>query len=55
MEKWGYLKGLKPAKDAPESDNPSGLYCPDCRRSGLSHCSEPEYCGGMKPMRQKTT
>jgi hypothetical protein len=48
---WAYLEGVTPAEDAPTSDNPSGLYCPDCRRAGFSHCASPEYCGGMKPMR----
>ncbi len=48
---WDYLKGLKPATDAPVSDNPSGLYCPDCRASGLSHCAHPDYCGSMRPMK----
>jgi len=48
---WGYLKGRKAKPDAPICDNPSGLYCPGCRASGFSHCSSPEYCGGMEPMR----
>jgi hypothetical protein len=39
------------APDAPFSDNPSGYYCPGCRASGLAHCSEVDYCGGMKKMR----
>lgn len=34
----------------PISDNPSGTYCPDCRATGLSHCSDPINCGGMKKM-----
>lgn len=41
----------EPAPDAPYSDNPSGLYCPGCRLTGLSHCSEVDYCGGMRRMR----
>lgn len=48
--KWAYLE-KEPATDAPFSDNPSGMYCPNCRASGLGHCSWPEYCGGMKLMR----
>ncbi len=50
QEKWAYLEA-EPANDAPKSDNPSGLYCPDCRNSGLSHCAWPEYCGGMRRMK----
>lgn len=50
-EPWAYLDGLGPRPDAPIVDNPSGLYCPDCRACGLAHCSSPEYCGGMRPMR----
>ena len=46
---FGYLE-KKPKKDAPISDNPSGLYCPACRSLGLSHCAHPEYCGGMRRM-----
>jgi len=49
---FGYLRGLRPAAGAPPSDNPSGLYCPDCRAAGLSHCADVEYCGGMRPMRK---
>lgn len=49
---FAYLDGVDPAPDAPVADNPSGLYCPACRAVGLSHCSSPEYCGGMKPMRK---
>lgn len=45
-----YLES-KAAKDAPFSDNPSGLYCPACRDCGLSHCSSPEWCGNMRRMR----
>ena len=41
----------EPADDAPISDNPSGLYCKGCREAGMSHCSDPEYCGGMRKMR----
>lgn len=48
--KWAYLE-TEPAHDAPVSDNPSGMYCAACRGCGLSHCSEPEYCGGMRLMR----
>ncbi len=50
-EKWAYLEGLEPLPDAPLVDNPSGLYCPACRAAGLAHCSDVEYCGGMRPMR----
>jgi hypothetical protein len=35
---------------APVSDNPSGQYCPECRATGLLHCSDPVNCGGMRPM-----
>jgi dTMP kinase len=35
----------------PLIDNPSGMYCPDCRATSVSHCSDPEYCSGMIPMR----
>jgi hypothetical protein len=52
MEPWEYLKDLMP-KDAPMVDNPSRLYCPDCRSVGISHCANPEYCGGMRPMQPK--
>ena len=45
-----YLEA-EPAEDAPFVDNPSGLYCPSCRATGLSHCSSPEYCGGMRRMK----
>lgn len=38
----------------PESDNPSGMYCPDCRYIGVSHCADPENCGGMIKMREPT-
>lgn len=48
---FGYLEGLEAAPDAPISDNPSGLYCPWCRNAGFSHCSEVDYCEGMRPMR----
>ena len=51
-EKWEYLEASA-ADDAPVSDNPSGLYCPACRRSGASHCASPEYCGGMRRMKSK--
>lgn len=37
---------------APIADNPSGMYCPDCRACGFWHCSDPEHCGGMKRMRE---
>lgn len=48
-----YLE-TEPGADAPESDNPSGLYCSACRAVGYSHCSEPEWCGGMHLMKTKT-
>lgn len=32
---FNYLEA-EPASDAPTSDNPSGLYCPDCRSVGSS-------------------
>ena len=53
MAPWAYLDALTPAPDAPASDNPSGTYCPECRAVGLYHCSEPEFCGGLRPMRPK--
>ena len=49
-EKWDYLE-VEPAKDAPVSDNPSGLYCQACREVGAAHCASPEWCGGMRRMR----
>jgi hypothetical protein len=52
MQAWGYLEAA-PAPDAPVKDNPSGLYCPECRASHMSHCSDPEYCGGMRKMRER--
>ncbi len=51
-EKWDYLEKT-PKDDAPISDNPSNMYCPDCRSNGVYHCSSPEYCGGMKLMKPK--
>lgn len=51
-EKWYYLEAT-PAAEAPLKDNPSGLYCPACRASGFSHCSAPEWCGGMRKMREE--
>lgn len=48
---WAYLEGLEAAPDAPISDNPSGLYCPDCRGAGMAHCAHVDTCGGMRPMR----
>ena len=48
-EPWSYLAN-KAAADAPQSDNPSGLFCRACRSVGLRHCSDPEHCGGMEPM-----
>ncbi len=52
MPAFDYLED-KPADDAPVSDNPSGLYCPSCRRSGAMHCAYPEGCGGMRRMKSK--
>ena len=49
-ESFDYLE-KEPAPDAPISDNPSGLYCPTCRDTGVSHCGYPEECGGMRRMR----
>lgn len=51
MKPFEYLE-KKPSKNAPISDNPSGLYCPDCRSAGISHCASPEYCGGMRRMKE---
>ena len=53
-EKFDYLEA-EPAADAPESDNPSGMYCSACRAVGCSHCSEPEWCGGMRLMQPQAT
>lgn len=50
IEAWDYLEKV-PAKDAPPSDNPSGMYCHACRETGMSHCGQPEYCGGMRLMK----
>lgn len=50
---WAYLE-TTPAPNAPVSDNLSGMYCPDCRVSGVSHCAHPEWCGGMELMRSPT-
>lgn len=47
---FGYVE-KEPAEDAPVSDNPSGLYCRDCRASGLSHCGSVDFCGGMRRMK----
>lgn len=49
---WDYLE-KEPAPTAPVSDNPSGMYCPDCRASKMSHCSSPEWCGGMRLMKPR--
>jgi hypothetical protein len=51
MKPWEYLDDLKIEDDAPEKDNPSGLYCPACREQDVSHCGSPEYCGCMKKMK----
>lgn len=48
--KWKY-EPEEATLDSPLVDNPSGLYCPDCRRVGLAHCAYPEECGGMRKMR----
>lgn len=50
VEKWPYLE-KEPAADAPICDNMSGMYCPECRAVGYSHCADVEYCGGMRLMR----
>lgn len=42
-------------EDIPVSDNPSGMYCKTCRSQGVSHCADPEHCGGMQPMRVPET
>lgn len=47
-----YYLEAEPAPDAPYEDNPSGLYCGACRSTGLSHCSEPDYCGCMRRMKK---
>jgi hypothetical protein len=47
-----YLEA-EPAPDAPVSDNPSGLYCPACRATGMKHCGYPEDCGGMRRMKPR--
>ena len=30
-----------------EKCEPVGWYCKACKETGLSHCSDPENCGGM--------
>jgi len=52
MAAFDYLE-KEPAVDAPISDNPSGLYCPSCRATGVAHCAYPEECGGMRRMKPK--
>lgn len=44
------VQGRGDMRDRPISDNPSGMYCPTRWAVGLSHCSDPEHCGGMQPM-----
>lgn len=39
-----------PSAAPPACDNPSGMWCKSCRGTGVSHCSDPVNCGGMKPM-----
>lgn len=46
---------LTPAPQPEGSDNPSGMTCTACRGVGAWHCSDPEHCGGMKPMRSACT
>jgi hypothetical protein len=48
-------RGSSVTSDAPLSDNPSGMYCPACRATGVSHCANPEDCGGMRLMLAATT
>ena len=43
----------KAADDAPVIDNPSGLYCPSCRSTGVMHCAHPNECVGMRRMKSK--
>ena len=31
-------------------NNPSGMWCRDCRACGFWHCAHPEECGGMIPL-----
>lgn len=39
----------------PEVRPPSNSYCRDCRLTGLLHCSEVEFCGGMVSFDQEPT
>lgn len=50
MKPYEYLRGMKPAPDAPMMDNPSGLYCPQCREKGGLSCNDPGMCGNLRPM-----
>ncbi len=48
----GYIfRALIEEPAIPACDNASGEWCEACRKTGLSHCSDPANCGGMKPMR----
>ena len=49
------LAALTPAPQHEGLDNPSGMACTGCRSVGAWHCSDPENCGGMKPMRSACT
>lgn len=44
------VQGTPKKETPPISDNPSGMYCQDCRAVGMYHCSDPVNCGDMKPM-----
>lgn len=49
------VAALTPAPQPEGLDNPSGMACTACRSVGAWHCSDPENCGGMKPMRSACT
>lgn len=49
------VAALTPAPQHEGLDNPSGMACTACRSVGAWHCSDPENCGGMKPMRSACT
>jgi hypothetical protein len=51
VKPFAYLNGMVAADDAPVMDNPARLYCPSCRAAGMMHCSDPGYCGNMRPMK----
>jgi hypothetical protein len=52
---FAYLEGMVAADDAPVMDNPARLYCPSCRSAGQLHCTDPGYCGNLRPMKPLPT